>query len=173
MVGNLFRYELQANARSELLIIMTPHVVRNEEDAERIKKVEAARIHWCLSDVIEAHGEAGLRTRRDEWSDAEVPVIYPDAKPGANAVPHGGKPGATETIPTPAPAHTSPTTSPAAPGPAAPSGAVLPPAAEPARAVGDTPADAAVTKASAELPLVPPAQAPASPPPLHNPLRGS
>ena len=36
---------------------MTPHIVQNEADADAIKRVEAARMHWCLGDVIAIHGD--------------------------------------------------------------------------------------------------------------------
>ena len=37
-------------------------------------------MNWCLADVIKIYGEAGLRGRTDEWSDAETQVVYPDMK---------------------------------------------------------------------------------------------
>jgi type II secretion system protein D len=78
VLGNLFRYDLDVERRTELLIIMTPHIVQNEDDAELLEQVEAARMHWCLSDVLEIHGDIGVRARSDEWSDAETTVIFPD-----------------------------------------------------------------------------------------------
>ena len=79
----LFRYDSATTLRSELLIIMTPRVVKNDEDAEAIKRIEAARMHWCLSDVIDVWGsDGGLRGRKDDWSDGETQVVYPDAQPG-------------------------------------------------------------------------------------------
>jgi general secretion pathway protein D len=83
VIGRLFRYDGVTNERRELLIIMTPHVVRNEAQAEEIKKVEAARMNWCLSDVIETSGDTSLRTRDGDWSDKEIDVIYPDLNPRA------------------------------------------------------------------------------------------
>src|SRR5262249_33011919 len=35
-LGRLFRYDIETNKRTELLIIMTPNIVRNEEDMERL-----------------------------------------------------------------------------------------------------------------------------------------
>ena len=81
VVGMLFRYDAKVVRRSELLIIMTPHVVRNENDAERIKKTEAARMHWCLSDIVAVSDDPSLRSRGGEWSDSETRVIYPDLDP--------------------------------------------------------------------------------------------
>jgi general secretion pathway protein D len=81
LLGRLFRYDYQNGNKTELLIIMTPHVIRNQADAERLKRFEAGRISWCLSDVVKLHGEAGLRNRHDEWRDNEIPTIYPDMDP--------------------------------------------------------------------------------------------
>jgi hypothetical protein len=78
ILGELFRYDFDRGEKDELLIIMTPHVIENEEDADVLKQEEAARINWCLSDLIEIHGDIGVRSRSDEWTDAETTVIYPD-----------------------------------------------------------------------------------------------
>ncbi len=87
VLGRLFRYDSTANLRTELLIIMTPHIVKNEEDAERVKQAEIARMHWCLADVIEIHGDGGLRGRTDQWNDSETTTIYPDLTPNAELIP--------------------------------------------------------------------------------------
>lgn len=87
VLGRLFRFDSDTEQRTELLIIMTPHIVKNEEDAERVKRAELARMHWCLADVIEIHGDSGLRGRSDEWSDGETITIYPDLTPSAETVP--------------------------------------------------------------------------------------
>jgi len=74
VLGNLFKYSLTQNKRTELLIILTPHVVRTPEEAERIKRIESSRMHWCLEDVHQVHGDAGLSKNGGQ-------VIYPDANP--------------------------------------------------------------------------------------------
>jgi general secretion pathway protein D len=79
ILGYLFRYDGTAQRRTELLIIMTPHIVRNAEDMERLKRAESARMSWCLGDVIKVHGESGLRNRHDDFADGETVVVYPDA----------------------------------------------------------------------------------------------
>src|SRR5205823_5920530 len=79
--GHLFRYDLEAQRKTELLIILTPRVIRNEEDAEQIKQIESARISWVLSDVEKMHGVVGLRTRWDSIDCHDVPTIYPDENP--------------------------------------------------------------------------------------------
>jgi general secretion pathway protein D len=81
LLGNLFRYDLVTQERTELLIVLTPHVVRNEDDADRIKQAEAARMSWCLGDIIKINGPSGLRSRKDDFADSETHVVYPDIHP--------------------------------------------------------------------------------------------
>ena len=97
VINWFFHYDSTVEAKSELLIIMTPHIVRNQADADAIKRAEAAKMTWCLCDVTKMYGEAGLRRRTDEWTDGEVPVIYPDN----GQVPASSQPAAPEAIPSP------------------------------------------------------------------------
>lgn len=83
LLGHLFRYDLEEVRRAELLIILTPHVINSQEDMERVKMEEYARMSWCATDVCELHnhdsllcGEFGCPTYSDE-----IPVIYPDLDP--------------------------------------------------------------------------------------------
>ena len=111
VLGHLFRYDANVEQRTELLIIMTPRVVRTEEDMEMIKQIESARMHWVLSDVRDIHGDTGLRGRGDAWEDAGIPVIYPHINPDGK-VSQGdpelapGIEGAEELLPTPMPVPT-------------------------------------------------------------------
>jgi general secretion pathway protein D len=98
IVGRLFRADGTQTKKSELLIIMTPHIVRSEAEADAIRQTEAARMNWCLADVIELHGDAGLRGRTDNWSDAETQAVYPDMKPPVGP---GGRQLGAEAIPVP------------------------------------------------------------------------
>ena len=127
ILKTLFTFDSNAYTKTEMLIIMTPHIIRTEEDAERIKRIEAARMHWCMADVLEIYGDAGLRGRCDNWTDAETAVVYPDGKPAAaNA----------ETIKMPQPLPQAPAGStPAGTVPTGPSpnGAVPPPPAVPSQ----------------------------------------
>ena len=76
VLGALFRYHNVVEKRTELLIVLTPHIVRTPEEAERVKRLESARMTWCLGDVEELHGQAGL-TR----AGGAPEVIYPDITP--------------------------------------------------------------------------------------------
>ena len=81
ILGNLFRYDSTTVVRKELLIIMTPHIVQNENDMQAIKQTETARMSWCMADVQRIHGSLGVRDHGDEWQDGGVPVVYPDGAP--------------------------------------------------------------------------------------------
>ncbi|CAN0346107.1 unnamed protein product, partial [Ectocarpus sp. 4 AP-2014] len=72
LLGDLFRYDGVEESRTELLIILTPRVIRSELDMEMLKQVESSRMSWVLSDVIDMHGPAGLRTRGDAWQETEA-----------------------------------------------------------------------------------------------------
>ena len=77
LLGDLFRFDSVSTRRKELLIIMTPHVIKNRFEAEMIKQVESARMNWCLSDVVDIHGPAGLRSQTDRAGAAEAETVYP------------------------------------------------------------------------------------------------
>jgi len=102
VLGNLFKYHATQNKRTELLIILTPHVVRTPEEAERIKRVESSRMHWCLEDVYQVHGDATLLKNGGQ-------VIYPDSNPR-------GTPMNDEAVPKPVPKDKSAKERPPAPG---------------------------------------------------------
>ncbi len=78
LVGRLFRYDYLRTIRTELLIIMTPHIITTDADVERMKHIESARIDWCLRDVMEMHDASGLSSRRYRppapW---QVPIQHP------------------------------------------------------------------------------------------------
>lgn len=83
----LFRFDSVAEKRTELLIILTPHIVRSQEDMERVKQVEFARMSWCAADVVNIHGDINMAppvgSMISEQGDWEV--IYPDVDPSGQA----------------------------------------------------------------------------------------
>jgi hypothetical protein len=82
LIGDLFRYDFTENRRAELLIILTPHVIRSPADMQRIKQIESSRLHWCAADVHALHGDHGFCGRLEcPLCEADVPVIYPDLNP--------------------------------------------------------------------------------------------
>jgi general secretion pathway protein D len=110
ILGHLFRYDQTAQERKELLILLTPHVVTNEADADRIKQAEMARMSWCLGDVIKLDGNKGLRTRFDDWGDSETVTVYPEMNPDGTVKTPPSKSGSEELpAPTLAPPGQQPT----------------------------------------------------------------
>jgi type II secretory pathway component GspD/PulD (secretin) len=87
LIGSLFRFDSTSTRRTELLIILTPHVINNRFEAEMIKQVESARMNWCLSDVVEMHGPVGLRSKQDQMGEAESELIYPEQVPEEELMP--------------------------------------------------------------------------------------
>ena len=55
-LGALFRYRTYSKVKTELIILLTPHVIRTRADADRILAEETRKMDWCLEDVIEMHG---------------------------------------------------------------------------------------------------------------------
>lgn len=56
LVGRAFRYDSTTTRRTELLIFLTPRIVRTDADNELIKQVEAERIHFLEEDAEAMHG---------------------------------------------------------------------------------------------------------------------
>ncbi|MBX3418062.1 MAG: hypothetical protein KF851_10700 [Pirellulaceae bacterium] len=56
LLGRLFRFDSEFVKRTELLIVLTPYVIRDRQDELRMQQMEFARMNWCLCDVEEIHG---------------------------------------------------------------------------------------------------------------------
>jgi type II secretion system protein D len=94
-IGALFRYRQHQVQRREVLIIMTPHIVRSEADHARLLAEESARMNWCVQDVDRLHGHG-------------MEIIGP-AMEGAKVVPapaSGSPPASHPSSPTQLPAPT-------------------------------------------------------------------
>lgn len=80
-VGALFRYRAQTKRKTELLILLTPHIVRSRDEAERIFTTEAARMSWSLADVQAMHGTlpnaSFLQSLRGDCNLPTTPMIHP------------------------------------------------------------------------------------------------
>ena len=87
LIGDLFRYDSVAEERRELLIILTPQIIYTKMDSDLAKQIESSRMSWMLSDVLNMHGEAGLRSRCDEWYDGEMESVFPNVVPEEGFLP--------------------------------------------------------------------------------------
>lgn len=82
IIGAAFRFRTQSKEKRELLVILTPHVVRSAADRERILMMEAKRMDWIATDVMKLHaGPAGIPA-----------IIPPQPPPGVDplSLPSGG-----------------------------------------------------------------------------------
>ena len=97
VVGPLLSYTQDSEVRTELLIILTPTVIHNNDEDQNamIRYAESERMSWCLADVVDIYGDVGLSARPGWWCDGEwqcrhraAPVIFPHVDPaGANVEP--------------------------------------------------------------------------------------
>jgi type II secretory pathway component GspD/PulD (secretin) len=167
-VGALFRYRTHTIARREILIIMTPHIVRSEIDQARILAEESAKMRWCLPEVLNAHSHGGEVMEPASRGARPVPVGGPQ---GPNFVPG---PAYFGNINESAPLNTAPVYQPAPmqpgfaqPGmlqPGTPQPAYIPPSAQPgAMQPNMPPMGAAVLPAMPTQPFVPMPGQPAVP----------
>jgi type II secretion system protein D len=84
VLGHLFRYDSGSSERRELLIILTPHVVRGPNEAERLKQMEMSRMSWISSDIFDwMNPEMPISSGLD---DAQVPVVFPDRTPSVSSL---------------------------------------------------------------------------------------
>jgi type II secretory pathway component GspD/PulD (secretin) len=108
LVGPLFRVTTESDTRRELLIVMTPHVVRGDEDVDWIRQTESERMSWCLADVVDVYGDKSFGARPGCWCGADrghcrclrrARVVYPDQNPsGLETIP---SPATVDSVPTP------------------------------------------------------------------------
>jgi general secretion pathway protein D len=80
VVGRLFRFDSETESRSELLIIMTPYIVRSDDDVTMLNRMEMDRMSWCLADVLKIHGDPGLGIFEHGYMHGPE-IVYPDRDP--------------------------------------------------------------------------------------------
>ena len=94
VVKHLFEYSRNTTERTEMLIVLTPTIIRSEMDMELLKQQEVSRMHWCISDVLKLTGNSNMRLRTDDWSDHQnmqiihgTPTILDDSQlPGEEKI---------------------------------------------------------------------------------------
>ena len=59
-IGGAFRYRTQVREKNELLVILTPRVVRSQAEMDRVFVEESKRIKWLMNDVNKIYGPADL-----------------------------------------------------------------------------------------------------------------
>lgn len=82
LVGELFKFDGSSNIRKELLIILTPNVIRDSSQSEHVKQLEMARMSWISQDIHEWLDPNAGYLHTGSIDDSGVPIIYPDQTPG-------------------------------------------------------------------------------------------
>ncbi|MDA0660948.1 MAG: hypothetical protein O3C60_19270 [Planctomycetota bacterium] len=88
LLGRLFQFDSVSDERRELLFIMTPYIVRGDDDVEMLKNIETERMHWCMADVVALHGD--LSSRQEMPNENGTRTIYPDRSNPLESVPTPG-----------------------------------------------------------------------------------
>lgn len=60
LLGRLFRFDQEIETRKELLIVMTPRIMRDDADFAEVKRVETGKMSWDLDAAMELNGDMGL-----------------------------------------------------------------------------------------------------------------
>jgi type II secretory pathway component GspD/PulD (secretin) len=82
--GAGFRYRSQEKVKTELLVILTPRVVRCKAEADRILAEESRRMDWIFSDVLRYQGTTGMEhllPRPENVDGAVAPQVAPPTVP--------------------------------------------------------------------------------------------
>src|SRR5581483_5377168 len=96
LIGAAFRYRQQIKNKTELMVIMTPHVVRTRADADAILAMEGKRMDWVVGDIIRTQGSSGM--------EPIIPTPPPGVSGNSPPVPPVLTfPGRIETLPLPQP----------------------------------------------------------------------
>jgi hypothetical protein len=88
-VGTLFRYRQQKKKKTELLIILTPQVVRCRADADRILNEESGKIDWNVPEVLRQNGPHGMEPVMPGFTPEIPGWLRPSPSPYAPAGPSG------------------------------------------------------------------------------------
>ncbi|MBC7815852.1 MAG: hypothetical protein IAG10_03015, partial [Planctomycetaceae bacterium] len=114
ILGQAFRYDSHSMRRTELLIFLTPRIVKNNSVSEIIKQIESERLHYTECEAEALHGP--LFGIPESPSDGSVPPIYspgemwspknstptpPLPAPTENGPPRSNVPGALRVLPVP------------------------------------------------------------------------
>ncbi len=77
-LGKLFRFTQHQQRKRELLIILTPHIVRGVEEAEQLKMIEAQRTQWVLEHISELQETGVVPLPMEEPAEGPVSIGAPE-----------------------------------------------------------------------------------------------
>lgn len=83
VIGPLFNFTSDGAARTELIIILTPRIIKGAADLDAHNRSAMSRMHWCQCDVDELYGDPGF-PNTGEYQEQTPKVYYPDSDPMGN-----------------------------------------------------------------------------------------
>jgi type II secretion system protein D len=124
-IGAAFRYRTQVRQKTELLVILTPHIVRSQDDMDKVLCEEARRMNWIISDIKKIHATTDVGT--SPGNESPAPMIFPGN--GGMVTDGSFIPGLPPPPPATAPGPVTPPIPSGAPMPSGPpvNGVVIPP----------------------------------------------
>jgi len=78
LVGALFQYNYNMCARKELLFIMTPRILRSDEEIRAMTQLETSRMAWCATNIACMMGDDIVMKRTDAWNASNTRVELGD-----------------------------------------------------------------------------------------------
>jgi len=72
VIRNFFEYDSRESRRSELVIVLTPRIIRTQEEMNALNIKEYERMAWCIADVLKLKDDPNIRRRSEVWSKDEV-----------------------------------------------------------------------------------------------------
>jgi type II secretion system protein D len=89
ILGQLFRYDTKTTVRTELLVFLTPRVIRSDADDEVLKQIETERLHFMLDEAESIHGPILSTQPPADGLMQQVPPLTMPRSQGSSAVPPG------------------------------------------------------------------------------------
>jgi type II secretion system protein D len=80
ILGQLFRYDTKTTVRTELLIFLTPRVIRSDADDEMLKQIETDRLHFMLDEAESIHGPILSQPSADGLMQQCPPLTMPQSQ---------------------------------------------------------------------------------------------
>ena len=90
ILGQLFRYDTKTTERKELLIFMTPRVIRSDADDETLKQIETDRLHFLLDEAESIHGPILSQPSADGLMQQCPPLTMPQSQLPSSVAPAPG-----------------------------------------------------------------------------------
>ena len=87
-VGALFRYRTSVQEKRELIIIMTPRIIRSAADADRVGIERMKQMNWNLADIEKTAGKESMDLINQAFPKKDKDCDKPGCKDDVPVAPH-------------------------------------------------------------------------------------